>query len=99
MRPEPASVDEALLLLREEREGARGPHRGAGTRTTGWEWPIAQPTLEEVIASLEMVYDLAEGTTEGAEEILRLVRALRALHTGPCSVPSSVVDHLPSIHR
>ncbi|MDT0331921.1 hypothetical protein [Nocardiopsis lambiniae] len=72
VRTDPASVYEALLMLQEGR-------RDTGERTTGWEWPIAQPTLCEVIASLEMVYDLAEGTAEDAEAILYLVRTLRTL--------------------
>ncbi|MDE3725115.1 hypothetical protein PWG71_27350 [Nocardiopsis sp. N85] len=72
MRTDPASVYEALLMSHEGR-------RDTGARTTGWEWPTAQPTLCEVIASLEMVYDLAEGTAEDAEAILYLVRTLRTL--------------------
>lgn len=97
MRTEPASVYEALRMLQDRRSTTRGVPRETATRTTGWEWPIAQPTLGEVIASLEMVYDLAEGTAEDAEAILRLVRTLRSLHTEPALSPS--VDHLHSAHR
>ncbi|MFL1381001.1 MULTISPECIES: hypothetical protein [unclassified Nocardiopsis] len=99
MRTEPASVHEALLMLQERRDTtARGSvHRETGTRTTGWEWPIAQPTLGEVIASLEMVYDLAEGTAEDTEAILRLVDTLRTLHTEPA--PRSAIDHLHPARR
>ncbi|CAL9498150.1 hypothetical protein SUDANB121_03397 [Nocardiopsis dassonvillei] len=97
MRGEPASLYEAMLMLQERQNAARGARREAGVRTTGWEWPIGQPTLGEVIASLEMVYDLAEGTAEDAEAILRLVRTLRALHTEP--VPHSAIDHLHPVHR
>lgn len=84
-------------MLQDRKDTTRGAHREAATRTTGWEWPIPQPTLEEVIASLEMVYDLAEGTAEDAEAILRLVHTLRGLHTGPAH--RSVLDHLHSAHR
>ncbi|WP_306371398.1 hypothetical protein [Nocardiopsis sp. CC223A] len=97
MRTEPASVYEALLMLQDRRDTTRGAHRETVRRTTGWEWPLPQPTLGEVIASLEMVYDLAEGTAEDAEAILHLVRVLRTLHTGPTPCPA--VDHLHSAHR